>query len=129
MYVYVMPLVEPNLESKKRMRVVDLNFIFDSQETLICLVEEVKIQDLTPFDDFDQPLPPPVSSRVSGESIDHMASNLKFTFVSAEVMARYLLAKEKLRKDLRGITLEDHEWHSRSLHQSIKSWMLCIEWF
>ena len=29
-------------------------------------------------------------------------------------MARYLLTKEKLRKDLKLIILEDHQWHLRS---------------
>ena len=28
-------------------------------------------------------------------------------------MARYFLTKERLRKDLKLITLEDHQWHLR----------------
>ena len=51
--VYVMPLVEPNLDSRKYMCVVDLDFVCDSQQTLECLVEEVEIQDLNPLDDYD----------------------------------------------------------------------------
>ena len=45
--VYLLPLVEANLDSKKRMHVVDLDFVYDSQQTLECLAEEAKIQDLT----------------------------------------------------------------------------------
>ena len=44
------------------MHVVDLDFVFDSQQTLACIVEEAKIQNLTPLDDYDQPLPPLDSS-------------------------------------------------------------------
>ena len=86
--VYVMPLVEPYLESRKCICVVDLDFVYDSQQTLEWCAEDVEIQDLTPLDEFDQPLPPPIGSRVSGESIDHVASDLKSTLVSAEVVAR-----------------------------------------
>ena len=43
-----------------------------------------------------------------------MVSDLKSTLVSAEIMARYLLAKKKLRKVLKLITMEDHQWHLRS---------------
>ena len=64
-----------------------------------------------------------------------MAYDLKSTLVIAEVMARYLLAKEKFRKELRVITLEDHQWPLRSLDHNFvgvdlskESWMLCIEW-
>ena len=42
--VYVPPLVHPNLESRKCMRFVDLNFVFDSQPTLECIVEHIEIQ-------------------------------------------------------------------------------------
>ena len=51
--VYVMPLVDPNLESKKCMCVVDLDFVYGSQQTLKCIAEEAKIQDVTPLDDYD----------------------------------------------------------------------------
>ena len=43
-----------------------------------------------------------------------MAFDMKSTLVSAEVMARYLLVEKKLKKDLKLITLEDHQWHLRS---------------
>jgi hypothetical protein len=33
-------------------------------------------------------------------------------------MARYLLAKEKFRKDLELIIVKDHQWHLRSLDQN-----------
>lgn len=46
--VQVMPLANPNLVSKKRMCVVDLDFVSDSQQALKCLAKEAKIQDLTP---------------------------------------------------------------------------------
>ena len=36
-------------------------------------------------------------------------------WMSVEVMVRYLLTKEKLRRDLKLITLKDHQWHLRSL--------------
>ena len=66
--VYVLPLAKLNLESGKCMRVVDLNFVFDSQRTLHYLVEEVEIQNLTLLDDSNQLLSPPLGSRVSDES-------------------------------------------------------------
>ena len=87
--IYVMPLVEPDLESKKHMRVIDLDFIFNSQQTLKCLAEEVKIQDLTPFDDFDQSLPPLVGSRVSGERFIK-ASILNNNFISFKFISKGL---------------------------------------
>ena len=92
---YDLLVVDPNLESKKCMHVIDLDFIYDSQQTLECIEKEVEIQELTPLNDFDHPLPPPIGSRFSGESIDHLASNMKSTLVSYEVTAKYLLAKEK----------------------------------
>ena len=61
-------------------------------------------QNLTPLDDYDQPLPPHCGSRVRSKSTDHVALNMKSTLVSAKVMAGYLLDKEKLRKDLKSIT-------------------------
>ena len=112
--VYVSQLTKSNLDFGKCMLVVDLNFECDSQRTLEYIVDEAEIQDLTPLDDSDQPLPPPLGSRVSDESIVHVGSNLKSTLVSAEVMASYWLAEEKVRKDVKVITVEDHEWHLRS---------------
>jgi hypothetical protein len=47
-----------------------------------------------------------------------VASNMKSTLVSAEVIARHLLAEEKLRKDLKLITMKDHQWHLRSLNHN-----------
>ena len=118
------------------MCVVDLGFVSYPQQTLKCLTEEAETQDLNSLDGYDQPLPPHLGSRVSGKSNVHVASNLNLTLVSAEVMARYVQAEEKLLKDLKPITIEDHQWHLRSLDQnivgvnlSIKSWMLCMEWF
>ena len=96
------------------MCVVDLDFNFGSQQTLECIAEDAEIQDLAPLDDSDQPLPPHVSPRVSGESTNHVAYDMKLTFVSAEVTVRCLLAKEKLKKILKLITLEDHQLHLRS---------------
>ena len=52
--VYVLPLAKTNL---------DLDFVYNSQQILECLVDEVETQDLTPLDDFDQPLPPCVGSK------------------------------------------------------------------
>ena len=48
-------------------------------------------------------------------ALTHAGFDLKSTLVSAKVMPRCFLTKEKLRKDLKLITLEDHQWHSRSL--------------
>ena len=62
------------------------------------------MQDLTPLDDFDQPLPPLVGSRVSGDNTNHVAFDLKSTLVSPKVMARCLLAKEKLKRVMKLIT-------------------------
>ena len=50
---YVLPQVDPNLEPRKCMRVIDLDLVFDVQQTLECIVEEVEIQDLNPLDDYD----------------------------------------------------------------------------
>ena len=41
--VEVLPLAHPNLESKKPMCVVDLYFVYDSQQTLYCIVERAGI--------------------------------------------------------------------------------------
>ena len=112
--VDVLPPAEPNLESKKCMHVVDLYFVSDSQQTLEWLAKEAKIQGLTALDDSNQPLPPPIDSRVSGGSIDHVAFDIKSTLVSAEVLVRYLLVEHKFRKYLKVITMEDHQWHLRS---------------
>lgn len=57
-------------------------------------------------------------SIVSGESNETCASNLKSTLVIAKLMARYLLTKETLGKDLKLITLEYHQWHLRTLDQN-----------
>ena len=46
--VFVLSLTEPNLDSRRHMHVVDLDFVYDSQQTLKCLVKEHEIQDLTP---------------------------------------------------------------------------------
>ena len=43
---------------------------------------------------------------------------MKSTLVSVELMARYLLAKEKLRKYLKLITPKGFHWHLRSLGQN-----------
>ena len=96
------------------MCVVDLDIVHRSQQTLECIAKEARIQDLTPLDDFDQSLPPHFGSRVSDESIDHVASDMKSTFVSAKIIVGYLLAKDKLRKDMKLVSLEDHQWHLRS---------------
>ena len=68
--VNVLPLGNFNLEFKKCMHEVDLDFASNSQQTRECIIKETQIQDWTPLEDFDQPLPPPPSFRVSGESID-----------------------------------------------------------
>ena len=47
-----------------------------------------------------------------------LAFDLKSTLVNVEVIARYLLTKEKLRKYLKPITLEDHQWHLRFLYHN-----------
>jgi len=55
------------------MHVVDLDFVFDSQQTLKCIEEEAKIQDLTPLYDFDQPLPPLFVLVLVLSALTHMA--------------------------------------------------------
>lgn len=94
--------------------VVDPDFVFDSQWTLEWLAQEVAIQDVTPFDNSNQPLPPHIGSRVSDENIDHVACDLKPTLVSAKIMAICLLIGDKFRKDMKVIILEDHQWQLRS---------------
>ena len=56
--IYVLSLVGPNFESQKRMCVVDLDFVLNSQQTIECIAEEVEIQDpkwlvIVMFDDYD----------------------------------------------------------------------------
>ena len=97
------------------MRVVDLDVVVDSQQTLECISKDVEMQDLTHLDDFDHPLPPPIGSRVSDESTNHVAFNLNSTLVGAKVLAKYLLEKEKLRKVLKLKYMKDHHGHLRSL--------------
>ena len=49
--------------------------------------------------------------------------------MSTKVIASHLLAKEKPRKYLKLITLEDHQWHLRSLDHSFVDVveMNCVE--
>ena len=70
-----------------------------SIEFLECIVQEVEIMDLTTLNDSNQQLLVFVGFRVSGESTNHVTDDLKFTLVNVEVMARYSLAEEKLRKN------------------------------
>ena len=35
-----MPLVDPKLKSKKRMQMVDLDFVFDFQQIIECIAKE-----------------------------------------------------------------------------------------
>lgn len=56
-------------------------------------------------------MPPLDGSGISGESTNHVTTNVKSTLANAEVMARYLLAKKKLRKDLKLKIMNDHQWH------------------
>jgi hypothetical protein len=58
---------------------------------------------------------------VSGDSIDDGTFDMKSTLMTIKVMARYLLANEKLRKGLKLIILEDHLWHLRSSDQNSMS--------
>jgi hypothetical protein len=76
------------------MRVVDLDFVPNSRLTLECIAEDIEFQDLAPLDhDSNQALPPPASSTISDESTYHVALDMKSTWMSAKVMARYLLTK------------------------------------
>ena len=95
-----------NLE---RAHVVDFDFVSNSQQTLECIAEEAQIQTLIPLDDYDQPLPLHIGSRLNVESTNHVAFDTKSTLVSAKVIARHLLAEEKLRKDLKLITMQDYQ--------------------
>ena len=90
-----MPLAYYNLKFKKRTLVVDLDFAYEYQWTLECIAKDVEIQNLTPLDDSNQTLPPPIGSRANGESTYQIKYTLKSTFMSVEVMARHMLAKEK----------------------------------
>ena len=54
---------------------------------------------------------PPSHSRVSGSSEECL---LQSQIVTTEVMAMYIEGKEKLRKTLKDIFLEDHEWDLKS---------------
>ena len=51
MGLYLVYQVDPNLEHRMHMHVVYLNFVFDSQQTLECIAEEVEIQELTLLND------------------------------------------------------------------------------
>lgn len=41
--VYALPLADPNIEPIKCMRVVDLDFVSDSQQTIVCIIWEAEI--------------------------------------------------------------------------------------
>lgn len=118
-YIYIVPLADHNLESEKHMCVVDLDFRLWLRTNSNRIAWKTKIQDFTFLDDFDQPLLPHVGFRVSGESTHHVAPNLKSTLVSAEVMAKHLMANGKLGKDLKQITLEDHQCHRSSYYNCV----------
>ena len=101
LYVHVLALVEPNLEFRNRMCCGWPRFcLWIWTNSRVLSIGGWHTSPPPPFDDYDMPLPPHVISRVSDESTNHVASNLKSTLVSAKVMARDLLAKEKLGKDL-----------------------------
>ena len=94
-----------------------------------------KILPPPPLDEFDQPLPLLVGSRVSVECHDHVTSNLKSTLVSAKVMARNLQAKEKFYERFESnnlgrstMALEVFGPEFVGVDLSTKSRMLCIEW-
>ena len=57
------------------MRVVDLNFVFDFQQILECIVAEAKIQDHTPLDNPNQPLPPLLVLELVVSALTHVASD------------------------------------------------------
>ena len=98
--------------------------------TLECVAEDDGIQYLTPLDDPNQPLLPPASFRVSGESTNHVASDLKSTLMNAKVMARYLLTNKKLRIYLKlKKTLVEHQWQLRSTDRNFVGLvkMYCME--
>jgi hypothetical protein len=44
---------------------------------------------------------------------------MKSTLVSAEIMASHLLVIDKLMKNLKLITLEDHQWHLRYAYYNL----------
>lgn len=52
--VYVVPLVDPNLESRILKHLVDLDFFSISKQTLKCIAEEAEILHPTPLDGFDK---------------------------------------------------------------------------
>jgi hypothetical protein len=58
---------------------------------------------------------PPMSSIISVEGSFVTESNLKSIMIPKEIMGKYLVVVEKLKKKLIGISLDDHLW-------SLKSW-------
>ena len=118
--VYVMLLVDTNLESKKQVYVVDPTFVFDSQQTLAH--RRTLKSNILPFlMTFTNHCLHLLILEVVVRALTHVAFNLESTLVSVKAMARYLLIKEKFREDLKLSTVEDHQWHLRSSDQSFMS--------
>lgn len=91
------------------MRVVDLDFVFDSQHTLEYIVEEAKSKILPLLMTLtNHCLHMLVLELLVVTTLSHVAYYLTSTLVSAKVVARYLLTKEKLRKDLKLKKIRNH---------------------
>jgi len=69
---------------------------------------------------------PPTSSIISLEGSFVIESNLKSIMIPKEIMGKYLVVVEKLKKKLIGISLDDHIWSLKSSDQNgigiVKLW-------
>jgi hypothetical protein len=109
--VYVVRISTDRPDLSKRRRVEDWSYVFDSLEN-----EPLDLE----FEDCPQVgsniTYPLASSRISSTAdVNELPEcPLKSTLISKEAMDRYSKGEEKLRKELKQISLEDHEWHVRS---------------
>jgi hypothetical protein len=63
---------------------------------------------------------PPTSFIVSAEGSSIIESDLKSIMIPQEIMGIYLVAVEKLKKKLIGISLNDHLWSLKSWDQNVR---------
>lgn len=106
--------------------------ISNSFNTLEFVLEfNAHVEELVISKDLYQGLAPHARSTVSGNHADPREEELKSNIVPKDIMQRYTSANDKLRKELKLSSLEDHRWNLRSWDQSgagvVK--LYCVECF
>ena len=106
--MYVIPMESEDVDVYKRRRVGGESFVIKSTPSEATEVQGVVFQDGVE----DIPVNLAACSRVSSSE---SRSLLKSLLIPKEVMELYFKGEEKLRNELKQISLEDHNW-------SLKSW-------